>query len=113
MATVTITNLTNREVYVKDLYDSLEPFEVMVIERSMGQLSGMLSLHQAVRDGILDVVYTMDSVEQYLSGENGGTVQSASNQGTGDGVYQEPIYNSSRSRPGPMSPLRLPVPRSQ
>jgi len=68
MAQLAITNIVSEEVYLADLYTSIEPGETKTVERSATDLPRMRSLQQAMADAkvSLSVTYSADEVQSGL-----------------------------------------------
>lgn len=68
MATITVTNVSSRSIYIRDLYSELEPGESIETSRSPADLSGMAGLMQAIADGnaSLSVAYTAEELSSGL-----------------------------------------------
>ena len=73
MATATILNISPEPVFIRDLYDSLEPGESVALERSLGELGGMLGLHAALADGTISLVSLVITPEEALFSASGGS----------------------------------------
>lgn len=76
MATATIQNISTSQVYIRDLYDSLEPGETVVLQRSLGQLGAMFGLHEALTAGTISLVSLVTTPAEDTFG---GTAPSYSN----------------------------------
>ena len=64
MATVTITNLTNRPVLIQDLYTSVLVGGSVVVERAASDLPGMSSLQAALAAGDVSIDIAYSSIER-------------------------------------------------
>jgi hypothetical protein len=58
VATVVIKNVTEDDIYLRDLADTIEAGETMTIRRFLGELTGMEGLNQAIAEGTIQLIST-------------------------------------------------------
>jgi hypothetical protein len=64
MAQITVTNVSDGDVTIRDLYRALRPAETIKTTRSVDQIRGMSGLHEAIAAQQVTVAVTYTDAEK-------------------------------------------------
>ena len=100
MAIVTIKNISGDVLHIQEIYDDIEPDEVMVIERALVDWSRMNLFNAQIGAGDIEIQSVSVTPEELFWLQQGsGGVMTAENVGAGAGqVYKEISSNSLKLR---------------